>query len=65
MICHGVLIFQTECKRFNQDCSKIFSSLQQQAPAATSASAAAAAVLCFAALKQWSEIKPPMISSWN
>jgi hypothetical protein len=23
------------------------------------------AVSCFAALKQWSEIKLPMISSWN
>jgi 3-oxoacyl-ACP reductase-like protein len=43
MICHGILSFQTHCKRFNQDCSKIYSSLQQQAAAAASASAAVAA----------------------
>jgi hypothetical protein len=31
------------CKRFNQDCFDVCSSLQQQAPAASSAGAAAAA----------------------
>jgi hypothetical protein len=40
---YGILSLQTQCKRFNQDCSKICSSLQQQAAAAASASAAAAA----------------------
>jgi hypothetical protein len=39
---HGILSFKTHCKHFNQDCRKICSSLQQQAPAAASASAAAA-----------------------
>jgi hypothetical protein len=49
MICHCILSLQTQCKHFNQDCSKVCSSWQQQTAAAASASAAAAAAAAAAA----------------
>jgi hypothetical protein len=51
MICHSYLSLQTQCKRLNQDCIEVCSSLQQQAAAVSStASAAAAAAAAAAAL---------------
>jgi hypothetical protein len=40
MICHCILFIQTQCKRFNQPCIWVSSSLQQQAAAATAAASA-------------------------
>jgi hypothetical protein len=41
MICHCILSLQTQCKRFNQDCSEVCSSLQPQQASSTASSASA------------------------
>ena len=57
MICHCILSLQTQCKHFNQDGSKICSSLQQQAAAAASSSAAVA-VAALLPLLLWQILRP-------
>jgi hypothetical protein len=44
MIFHCILSHQTQCKHFNQDCSEVCSSLQQQVASVASAASAVAAV---------------------